>query len=369
MKILSGIDIPFNPFGGSPIICDDWYSNLPGNTEILFLTMPSTADKWWNIPNVKFLNTEKVRDPKLYPNYIKELNIEVAEIINEYQPDVIHMQHLNFGLSRSFAEVAPAIPKIGICHGTDTQVAKQFDFFRENLIKIADESDVLVFPAEIMANDFFSVYGKEKEYEVIPHGLPSKVFSKHTVHKPQAKLKFLYAGRLNNYKGADIAVEAMSYLDFPATLDVIGDEDETSYKAKLQKMIRELKIEDKVNLHSKVSRNDLWSKFADYDLILIPSRSLEAFSLTAIEAQARGLVVIYGNGGGIKNAVGNSGICIEDNTASTLAKILESIQSDRSSLDIYRLLGYKNAEKYKLEDQIVALLSLSQKIIDRNSPL
>lgn len=369
MKILSGIDIPFNPFGGSPIICDDWYSNLPVDTEIRFLTMPPTTDKWWRMPNVQFLETVKVRDPNLYPNYIKELNNEVAEIIKEYQPDVIHMQHLNFGLSRCLVEVAPTIPKIGICHGTDTQVAKQFDFFKENLIEIADKSDVLVFPAEIMAKDFFSVYGKEKACEVIPHGLPSEVFSEHTIHKPKDTLKFLYAGRLNHYKGADIAVEAMSYLDFPATLDVIGDEDETAYKAKLEGMIGELKIKGKVTLQSKISRNQLWNRFSDYDAILVPSRSLEAFSLTAVEAQARGLVVIYGNGGGIRNVVGDSGICIEDNTAITLANNLKKIQCDRSILNTYRRLGYKNAQKYKLEDQISALLKLSQKLIDRSSSL
>ncbi len=366
MKILSGVDIPFNPFGGSPIICDDWYSNLPDGTEVRFLTMPSTTNKWWRMPNVQFLETLKVRDPKLYPDYIRELNKEVIKIIDEYKPDVIHMQHLNFGLSRSFVEVAPTIPKIGICHGTDTQVAKQFDFFRENLIEIADKSDVLVFPAEIMAQDFFSVYGKEKAYEVIPHGLPSEAFAKHIVHKPQDTLKFLYAGRLNHYKGADIAVEAMSYLDFYAILDVIGDEDETAYKAKLEGMIGKLKIEDRVTLHPKILREQLWDRFSDYDVILIPSRSLEAFSLTAVEAQARGLVVIYGNGGGIKNVVGDSGICIEDNTALTLADKLKRIQSDRSILDTYRKLGYKNAQKYKLENQVMALLDLSQKLINRN---
>lgn len=366
MKILSGIDIPFNPFGGSPIICDDWYSNLPEGTEVRFLTMPSTTKKWWRMPNVQFLETVKVRDPKFYPDYIKELNKEVVEIINEYKPDVIHMQHLNFGLSRSFVEVAPTIPKIGICHGTDTQGAKQFDFFRANLIEIADKSDVLVFPAEIMTQDFFSVYGKEKAYEVIPHGLPPTAFSKHVVHKPEDTFKFLYAGRLNHYKGADIAVEAMSYLDFPAILNVIGDEDETAYKAKLEEIIGRLKIEDKVTLHPKILREQLWNRFSDYDAILIPSRSLEAFSLTAVEAQARGLVVIYGNGGGIKNVVGDSGICIEDNTAFTLADKLKRIQSDRSILDTYRKLGYKNAQKYKLENQVTALLDLSQKLIDRN---
>ena len=44
MKILTGIDIPFHPFGGSPIICNDWYSDLPDDVEVKFLALKPTNE-------------------------------------------------------------------------------------------------------------------------------------------------------------------------------------------------------------------------------------------------------------------------------------------------------------------------------------
>lgn len=370
MKILSGIDIPFNPFGGSPIICNDWYSNLPKGYEVSFLTMPTTNQKWWSIPNVHFLKTKKVTDPIQYPAYINELNSEVHNIISSYQPDIIHMQHLNFGLSRSFVEVASTIPKIGICHGTDTQVASTNSFFKENLIKITDGADILVFPTEQMAKDLFSLYGREKVYKIIKHGLPPALFSAHNIHMPDMQLRLLYAGRLNHYKGADIVINALSHLNFKVKLDVIGDEDERGFRQKLEQIVIEKDLGSQVNFHEKISREDLWNKYSEYDCIVIPSRSLEAFSLTAVEAQARGLVVIYGNGGGIREVIGESGLCISDNDPETLAAIISEVNKDRNVLAEYRLRGYENAKRYRLEDQIVAILNLSEnEIVKRRTEL
>lgn len=364
MRILTGIDIPFNPFGGSPLICDDWYSTISDNHEVMFLSMPpSDSKRWWKMPNVQFLKTEKVRDPNLYPQYINDLTNELLKIVSEYKPDVIHLQHLNFGLSRAFINLDPNIPKIAICHGTDTQVAKKYDFFKKNLIEITDGADYLVFPAQHMADDFFEIYQKEKPHVVYPHGIPDFYFDKHSVHPEEQSLKLLYAGRLNTFKGADIAVRAMAAIKTKATLNVIGNEDEPGFLANLHQIVSSNSLEDKVSFFPQVSRQELLEIYSKYDAILIPSRSLEAFSLTSIEAQARGLPVIYGNGGGITNVVGDSGYLIEDNNPKTLAKIIDTVNSRRKILNELRKKGYKNAEKFKLSTQIESLINLSHQLV------
>ncbi len=363
MNILTGIDIPFNPFGGSPIIVDDWYSNMPDDIEVLFLTMPPTQEKWWSMKNVHFLQTPKTRDIKQYPAYISELTKEVTEVIARFKPDIIHMQHLNFGLSRAFVnQVGLNIPKIGICHGTDVQIAESNPFFMENMIQIANGSSYLVFPAKNMADDFFKNYKLEIPYNIISHGVPDKSFQKLNQRVKSKILKLLYAGRLNHYKGADIAVEALAHTKTKASLDIIGGEDESGYVEKLLKIIQSNNLIDMVKISPQINREDLWGRFSDYDAILIPSRELEAFSLTAIEAQAHGLPVIYGNGGGIVDVVGKSGIQINDNNPITLAKIIDSINENPKILQDYRKLGFKNAQQYKLSNQINKLLELSQKL-------
>lgn len=368
MKILTGIDTPFNPFGGSPIIVDDWYSNMPSDVEVLFLTMPPTQDKWWSMKNVNFLKTPKTRDIEFYPAYISELTKEVAEIIARFKPDIIHMQHLNFGLSRAFANQGDiSLPKIGICHGTDVQIAESNPFFMENMIQIAKSALHLVFPAKNMADDFFKNYKSEIPHTVISHGIPDRAFHKLHEHSKGEVLKLLYAGRLNHYKGADIAIEALAHINTNASLDIIGGEDEKGYIEKLLKLINDNNLTSRVQIEPQIDREDLWSRFSDYDAILIPSRELEAFSLTAIEAQAHGLPVIYGNGGGIVDVVGKSGIQIHDNNPLTLAKIIDRIAENPIILKEYRRLGLNNANQYKLSNQIDKLLELSQKLCQKKN--
>ncbi len=368
MRILTGIDVPFDPFGGSTYICDDWYANLPAEHEYLFLTMPPSLKKhWWHMSNVRMLRTEKVRDPALYVQYLNDLGQEIRQIIADFKPDIIHLQHLNYGLSRAFVDAAPETPKLGICHGTDTQIATTSDFFLQNLIHICDAADMLVFPAQQMADDFFAVYGKPKTHQICPHGVPESIFAAHSIHTPGKTLKFLYAGRLNSYKGADIAIEALGLTSVSATLDIFGREDEVGFTDRLRSLIAQYDLENAVSLNPQIERSELLERFADYDAILIPSRELEAFSLTAVEAQARGLPVVYGNGGGITSVVGASGLVIEDNQPRTLAKIMEQINYDPSILSSYRKLGYKNAARYTIGTQIDSLLKISQDIIDMHT--
>lgn len=367
MKILTGIDIPFNPFGGSPIICDDWYHAISQNHNVLFLTMPpSNNEKWWQMANIQFLKTKKSYDINRYQEYISQLTEEITEIVHSFMPDIIHVQHLNFGLSRAFVNISPHIPKIGICHGTDTQAAIQNDLFRENLLEITDKVDFLIFPAKNMAIDFFTIYAKEKEYTVCPHGIPDYYFGNHPIHSNEKTLRLLYAGRLNTYKGVEIAVQSMLHISTCATLDIFGEEDEAGFQKKLEIFVSEKSLDHRIKFHHQVSRKELMKLYSQYDAIIIPSTSLEAFSLTSIEAQARGLPVIYGNGGGITDVVGESGYLIEDNNPKTLARIIDSLNIDREKLNLLRKKGYENASRYRLSRQADEILRLSQKMIDRN---
>lgn len=74
MKILTGIDVPFIPFGGSPIICNDWYSSLPRNIHVRFLTLPpnnAEYNHWWSMTDVQFLKVEKKELLKNFLNILK----------------------------------------------------------------------------------------------------------------------------------------------------------------------------------------------------------------------------------------------------------------------------------------------------------
>ncbi|OJH35767.1 glycosyltransferase family 4 protein [Cystobacter ferrugineus] len=355
MRILTGIDIPFAPFGGSPLLCDDWYRQPPPGVEVRFLTLPPPegTGRWWGMDGVCFLETPKVRTQEGFEAYVRELRREVARHVEEFRPTLIHCQHLNFGLSRAFAEEAPGIPKAGICHGTDVQSATQSEFFLANLRAIRARMDVLLFPARRMAEDYFAVDPSTLEYEVIPHGIPDDFYvsrAEDEALSPRAPspLRVLYAGRLTPWKGADIAVEAMRHVPGGIHLTVIGNEDSPGYLARLHAEVASQGLESRVRFEGHLPRRTLLERFSGCDVCVFPSRRLEAFSLTTLEAQARGAVVVYADAGGIVDVVGDSGVRLVENTPRELARVLVQLRDEPEMLRHYRARGHRNAEQYRM---------------------
>lgn len=371
MKILTGIDVPFIPFGGSLICCDNWYSDLPADIEVRFLTLRPTTDKrWWSIKDVRFLDIAKVKTPEAFLQYITNLRGLVEQEIADFQPDILHCQHLNYGLSRAFVDTQTNLPKLGICHGTDVQAATTHMVFKDNLTHICDGLDKIMLPNQIMADDLFDVYPHKEKYVINPLGIPDKYYP--ATHTPPSfdgkrRLEVLYAGRLLTWKGADIAVEAMAHATEAMHLTIIGDEDQAGYVQSMQVFIKKHGIEDKITFIPHLPRDELLKAFSRYDVMVLPSRKLEAFSLTVVEAQATGLPVIYAPGGGIVSTAGGGGIMLEKNTPEKLAQALDKLYRSPAMLGKLQHRGFANAQNYKLSLSKDRLFELSKKLVAQHS--
>ncbi len=367
MRILTGIDVPFLPFGGSLLCCDDWYSNLPEDVEARFLTLPNpTGEKWWSMEDVVMLDVEKARTPEGFDEYVRRLKVLVQKQIDAYQPDVIHCQHLNYGLSRAFAEIDTAIPRIGICHGTDVQSATHNPFFLENLRYICRAMDAIVFPNTTMYEDFKATFPEEKKHYISPLGIPDRYFSaqrRQLSFKGTGTLRVLYVGRLLAWKGPDIAVEAMSLVRHDMHLTVIGNEDQKGFRQQLLDTVAANNLGERVTFLPQLPRDELLKSFDDYDVIVFPSRRLEAFSLTVVEAQARGLPLIFHPGGGITNTVGDGGLRLAECTSKSLAASLDYVYQHPDILARLQRKAYANAEQYRLSASQERLFHLSQAFI------
>ncbi|MEU9886963.1 glycosyltransferase [Sphaerisporangium sp. NPDC051011] len=102
-------------------------------------------------------------------------------------------------------------------------------------------------------------------------------------------------------------------------------------------------------------RPKLWQAFADHDLLLMPSTTLEAFGLVAIEAQACGLPVLYRPVPGLIEVLGESALGVELTDATALAKILTRLETDPTMLDELRATGRRNAARFPLSATAAAL--------------
>lgn len=362
MKILAGIDVPFHPFGGSLMVANDWYTELAKDHEVLFITLPPTDPQyqnWSSIPNVRFLEVEKVRGEEAFPSYTQALQKEVEKIIEEFQPDIIHAHHLNYGLSRVFADIRTSAKKLGICHGTDVQLASTSNFWLQNMKVIANSMDAILFPNENMRDDFFKYHKTSSSIYIQSYGIPDSAFA------PQGSVvkidSILYAGRLLHWKGPDIAAEAMKYTQ-GMNLDIIGNEDQAGFQQKIIDIIKENQLEKVVNLYPQIDREELWERMNNYQICALPSRSLEALSLVALEAQARGVVLVYAPGGGIEKTIAESGYKVSENTPEEFAKAFMKLKQDHKLFTTLQEKGYRNAEQYKLSHVIKQIEKINHQV-------
>ena len=106
----------------------------------------------------------------------------------------------------------------------------------------------------------------------------------------------LFAGRLEDYKGIDLFLQAASA--FPRTQFYIagtGPEEAAVREAERQS--------DNLHLLGFLEANELWSKMASSELVIVPSRWAEAYGLVAIEAMACGTPVLVSDAGGLPEKV------------------------------------------------------------------
>jgi glycosyltransferase involved in cell wall biosynthesis len=109
-------------------------------------------------------------------------------------------------------------------------------------------------------------------------------------------VRFVFSGRLDDWKGADMLIEAFSGLvaQVPATLDIIGDGQE---HAKLEQMIARLGLAESVKLLGWRPQGEAARIIRDSDVFVLPS-IYECGGAVVLEAMASGLPVIAADWGG-----------------------------------------------------------------------
>ena len=151
---------------------------------------------------------------------------------------------------------------------------------------------------------------KEERITVIPNGIDIENF------KPSSDSKTLDF-KIVTTASSDIPLKGLRYLilalprvlrEYPLTrLTVIG---KSPKKSKLNKLIDDLNLEDKITFKSGISENEIVDIYHDSDIAVIPSL-YEGFGFGAGEAMACGVPLISTDSGGLKQVIGESALKIE----------------------------------------------------------
>ena len=136
----------------------------------------------------------------------------------------------------------------------------------------------------------------------------------------------VFAGRLSDEKGVDVAVRAVAALP-EATLDVAGD---GPARPALEELAAELGVADRVRFHGRLATPELQAMLRRAAVAVVPSRWYENQPLAVLEAFASGLPVVGTELGGIPELIkpGVDGGRVPADDPSALAEALRPLLDD-----------------------------------------
>ncbi len=174
--------------------------------------------------------------------------------------------------------------------------------------------------------------------KVIYNGIDHCLIPVKQCYKRQGLLKIVQIGRLlHEKKGQDILIDALHTLHkkkgkLNFTLDIIGAGNSEKY---LMDQVTAYNLEGYVHFNSLLSRNSVYERLHQWDILIQPSR-YEGFGLTVAEAMSAGVPVIVSDKEGPMEIIrhGKYGEFFASGNAEHLAQCIESLQKSYYCGDI-----------------------------------
>jgi MMP alpha-(1->4)-mannosyltransferase len=98
---------------------------------------------------------------------------------------------------------------------------------------------------------------------------------------------------------------------------------------KTEKLVRRLKLKDKVRFVSNISTEQMVRYYAEASIAVVPS-IYEGFGLPAGEAMACGVPVVSTDGGALPEVVGDAGVIVPAKNAAALVEAIDGLLQDES---------------------------------------
>ncbi|MFC9683281.1 glycosyltransferase family 4 protein [Streptomyces sp. NPDC056948] len=358
LRITTGIDLPLKPSCGSMIFCSDLYRQMAGRAHTTFLALPPADPAWQHgFAATLFASAAKAPYGPGFERYVEELTSEVQQHLAAHPADVVHAQHLGFGLALAFVRAAQ-VPVIAIAHGTDVIAATDSPQARAVLTEIVDGATTVVAPNQSLARRINHLTDNQytDKITLVPWGIP--LAAAHRPPRPPSghRLRLLHAGRLDANKHTITAIEALALTADRHELTVIGSGPEL---ATLQDRARELGVTDQVTFIPFQPREQLWRSFGDFDAFVFTTAGLEAFGLVAVEAQAHGLPVLYAEIAGMASTLGSAALRFPVGDAEQLARTIDRLADNPSLRRRLSNTGPANAARYDIAHSADRLAELT----------
>jgi glycosyltransferase involved in cell wall biosynthesis len=182
--------------------------------------------------------------------------------------------------------------------------------------RVVSGTAVLVSPSEYLAG-LIGAVAPEAEVEVIPNGIDTGLFP-----EPRSgRAGFLIVSRLARAKGHHLFLEALRQVPRRQSVDIVGEGVE---RTQLQEMAQ--RLEHDVEFHGWLEHGSpSWRElYVSSRFFVLPSRA-ENFSVTLLEAQVAGLVVLASDIPGNREVMGSEAMFFAELTPAAIAETIEQV--------------------------------------------
>jgi glycosyltransferase involved in cell wall biosynthesis len=205
--------------------------------------------------------------------------------------------------------------------------------------------------------------------ELVENGVDTNLWRPIQKEKnPDSSVRFLFAGRLVDWKAVDLLLEAFSRVEnpHPTTLEILGDGPE---RAKLQQIAENLGLKEKVTFHGWVAQDAATQHFQTADVFVLPSL-YECGGAVVLEAMAVGIPVIATRWGGPADYLDDTcGILVEPSSRVALVEgLAAAMQGLAESSELRRRLGQAARERvlrnYDWKQKLESMLKIYQTVAE-----
>lgn len=322
----------------------------------------------------------------LSTNNTKQLFVDLGKMLKQFNPDVVHVHHYAHMGIELFGAIKQAVPNAKLvftlhefmaicmhngqmvkkgslklcnkavyadCHACFPQHSPSDFFLRKQFI--LDQFayvDEFVSPSHFLAQRYLD-WGLPKErMHVIENVLPDlESIPPRELQPDEKRCRFAFFGQVNPYKGLDLLLQAIAILPQEVRdmirVDVHGanlDVQESKFKDEVLALLEE--ESDVVYLRGPYESEQMPSRIADCDWVIIPSIWWENSPVVIQEAIRFGRPLIGSNIGGMKEKIEHiAGLTFEARSAASLADaIIKAIEPKVFDYWHEKLSDFNNAE-------------------------
>lgn len=290
---------------------------------------------------------------------------QLLKTIKRLNPDIIHT-HLGGDI---YGRLAGRLAGVKIIVSTEHNLNYSEGFLATVFKRFTAPYAKQIFAvSEAVRQDAIRRYGFESDKTtVVYNGVDLKKFNAEikSVEVGARSLVVGALGRLNQQKGFDILLQALSLVKHKNFLAKIAGEGED--KTALQKIIVELELGDKVELVGLVEPVDFISGL---DLVVVPSR-WEGLGLVALEAAALKKPIIASAVDGLKEIISEeNGFTVAPGNPQILAEKIDYVLNNFAQPEICDKAAAAQAtvrEKFSLEAMIVNYSAWYEKLYENTA--